>query len=299
MTSKVPFISLSISALLMLSIMTIMVTPNVYAQELITYNSPEKGLTFSYPAGYVFDDQVFPGYTESTWETVENQIGYRVIGIMCEEEETIPSLSGTPSCASAMSTGENTEANYMGFFKVTDLDRRVARELRQPVTEQQLTTDTLFAYYIEKVIRSENEDNFLQPEWEVSEIVQQIPIPVDVINSASGQVMGQAQAELVEYEYESTAYGSLAPTFRAYMLFIIYGDTGYSIGLEARTEALESEEVPEMLQTVTDTLKLYTTSIEAIPPPAPTTPTMPTPSPPLEQQEQQPSPSPPASQLLL
>jgi hypothetical protein len=221
----------------------------VEGDELQEYVNERYQYAFSYPSGWVFDDFT-AAYSQSIVDQVERQLGYGFLGYLCPEDAAIPSLGGSGrSCEAA----ENLD--LVGFVRFTNLDGKIATRLGQATTSTtNVTADDVFAYYVATVLSKDDPENFIDDTMHVQELVSNTPITIDVVDSATGQVISQAEGAIMEFVYgtENVPFG---PSFRSYQVFAVYGDTGFTFGVEGLEAEVDSEEVPEVLQTVLDTFR--------------------------------------------
>ena len=229
-------------------------TGTATAQE---YVNPEFGIRFSYSSDWVFDDYT-ARYEQSLYEQAERALGMGFIGYLCPEDVAIPSLGGGDSCDAATSIQNNEELDTIGFMRFKDLDRNIALELGQTTRTQQqnLTTDDVFAYYMQKVLTPDKENTVVDDSFTLQEVVSETPFTIPIEDSATGQIVGEASAMLIEYVYgaENIPFG---PSFRSYQVFALLddGETGFTIAMDGTEDAVPSEEVPEELQLVIDTFR--------------------------------------------
>jgi hypothetical protein len=86
--------------------------------------------------------------------------------------------------------------------------------------------------------------------FSVQEVVSETPFTIPIVDSATGQIVGEASAILMEYVYgiENIPFG---PSFRSHqVLALLDEDTGFTFGIEGLEEDVPSGEVPEVLQIV-------------------------------------------------
>jgi hypothetical protein len=227
--------------------------PATEEEGLKQYVRERYGFAFSYPSDWVFEDFV-ASTTQAILDQVERQRGYVFLGYLCPEDTAFHSLVGY-SCQSEF-------LDLIGFLRFSNLDTKIAQQLGLSTAERQqeqgnVTADDFFAYYVEVMLAEDDPESTIDDSMAVQELVSSTPLTIPIEDLQTGQIVGQAEGAVFEFVYGSDNF-SLAPTYRAYQVFAINGDIGFTFGVEGPEEDVDSGEVPETLQTVIDTFRFVT-----------------------------------------